>query len=835
MQRSPMMFGAVAGSALLFAASVAAAWQGSDPAGMQLFEREVRPILAQKCVVCHSGEKPQGGLKLTTREGMLKGGVSGPVLIPGKTDTGSLLAAINYRGKRMPPQGQLPAQQIAALTRWIELGAPWPQGAAASLEPRQQHGPPPVTAETMKFWSFQPVKRPAVPKVKNLAWVRSPVDAFVLARLEAAGLQPNPSADRRTLIRRATYDLIGLPPSPEEVDAFVQDRSPQAYEQLIDRLLASPRYGEKWGRHWLDLVRFAESNSYERDGTKPEAWRYRDYVVNSFNADKPYDQFLTEQLAGDELSPRTPERLIATGYYRLGIWDDEPADPQQALYDDLDDIAKTTGEVVLGMTVGCARCHDHKLDPLPQRDYYRFLAFFNGIRRYGVRSDESVVASSLRPLAPPDVAERLKRETEQHQSRLREKQQEIDRVERRVRATLTGGERDDWVSETARPDIIRKKIGGVISQAEFDAYLAQIQQRTKLRMSAPPSLEMALCVTELGARPRDTFVLARGNPSAPGEKVEPGFPTVLAPPAPTLGPSPHGDTSGRRLALAKWLTSPTNPLTARVMANRVWHYHFGRGIVRSLSDFGFQGDRPTHPELLDWIADRFVSDGWKLKSLHRVIMLSNTYRMSSKGTSQALAKDPRNDLFWRVEMRRLLAEEVRDSILAVNGQLNLKEGGPSFYPTLPAEVLAGQSRPGENWGRSSAEEQARRSVYIFVKRSLAVPIIANFDGPEPDFTCPIRFVTTQPTQALGMLNSSWVQEQARAYAAFLKKQAGADPAAQVRLALRRSTQRTPTTAEVERGLKLMRDLQERERLQPDAALSAFCLVALNLNEFLYLD
>lgn len=801
----------------------------------QFFTQQVRPILERKCVACHSGGSPQGGLRLTSREAILKGGASGPAVSLSKPDQSLLIAAIHHRGRRMPPQGKLPQSQIDTLTRWVRIGLPWPGGEDASLEPEQLHRPPRVTPETTKFWSFQPVKRPAPPVVRNRAWVRTPIDAFVLQKLEAAGLSPNPPASKTVLIRRAYYDLTGLPPSPEEVRAFVSDPSPDAWPRLIDRLLASPRYGEKWGRHWLDLVRFAESNSYERDDTKPNAWRYRDYVIRAFNEDKPYRQFVLEQLAGDELVPRSPERLIATGYYRLGIWDDEPADPLAALYDDLDDIVSTTGQVFLGLTLGCARCHDHKLDPIPQTDYYRFLAFFAGVRRYGVRSPESVAEASLRPIASEEEVRKNRAAVEAYRGEVRRNQEAIDALEKRVLPDLTPVEEEEWKTETRRIPIVRERVPRILSREEFDGYVALCEERERLRRSAPPALDMALCVTEVGQEPRETFLLLRGNPHARGEKVEPGFPAVLASPPPKIVPPPHGDTCGRRLALARWIASPANPLTARVMVNRVWQYHFGRGIVRSSNDFGFQGDRPTHPELLDWLAAEFVAKGWRLKPLHRLIMLSNTYQMASRGHPKALAKDPRNDLFWRFEMRRLQAEEVRDSILAVNGSLNLTMGGPGFYPTIPEEVHAGQSQPGANWGKSTPEEERRRSVYIFVKRSLITPILASFDGPESDFTCPIRFSTTQPTQALGMLNSAFINKQAKVFAEYLRRRAGNDPAAQVKLALWRVTQRPPTAPEIARGVRFLQTLQRKEQVSPDNALTLFCLIALNLNEFIYLD
>jgi mono/diheme cytochrome c family protein len=809
--------------------------QPKTPADAVALFTAVKPILVDECLSCHSGESIQGGLQLTTRAALLKGGASGPAISLTKPADSVLMHAVRYEGRRMPPKGKLAQPKIDALARWVAAGAPWPSGPAGDLLSQVFHGPPPVNAQTKAFWSFQPVKRPAVPRVKNAAWVKNPIDAFILAKLEGNGLTPNPPADRAALLRRAYYDVLGLPPTPEEVQDFAADRSPDAWPKVVDRLLASPQYGEKWGRHWLDLVRYAESNSYERDGTKPNAWRFRDYVIQSFNQDKPYDQFVLEQLAGDELEARTPERLIATGYYRLGIWDDEPADPELALYDDLDDIARTTGEVFLGMTVGCARCHDHKIDPLPQKDYYSFLSFFMGVKRYGVRSDESVREASLRPISPPEEVARYRAEVDAHREKLRVNQDRINAAEAKVFPDLVPVEKEEWRNENARPQILRKRIGKLLTDAEFEEYQQQFRERFRLRRDRPRGLEEALCVTEVGPKPRDTFVLTRGLPGAKADRVEPAFLSVLSPPPAQVTPPSYGDTSGRRLALARWIADPANPLTARVMANRIWQFHFGRGIVRSTSNFGFQGDKPTHPELLDWLAGEFTAVGWKMKPLHRLIMLSNAYQMSSRGNQNGLAKDPLNDLFWRFDMRRLQAEEVRDSILAANGSLNPKMGGPSFYPTIPPEVLAGQSRPGENWGKSSPEEERRRSVYIFVKRSLVTPIIASFDGADTDFTCPTRFSTTQPTQALGMLNSTFVNEQARIFARFLKEKVGADSAAQVRLALTRVTQRQPSPAEVDRGVGLIRSLQTDDKLSADDALATFCIVALNLNEFLYLD
>jgi hypothetical protein len=726
----------------------------------------------------------------------------------------------------MPPKGKLPETQIDILRRWVNMGAPWAEKTTLA----GRHGPPPVDEQARGFWSFRPIVRPSLPPVRQADWVRTPLDAFVLAQLEAAGLEPAPPASRTALLRRLTYDLTGLPPTPAEAAAFLADASPDAYEKVVDRLLAAPQYGERWARHWLDLVRYAETNGYEFDAPKPHVWRYRDYVIGSFNADKPYDQFVREQLAGDELEPATPEGLIATGYYRVGPWDSGAPDRLQATYDELDDIVATTCQVFLGLAVNCARCHDHKIDPFPQSDYYRLLAFFHGVQRFNPRS-------SVRPIANQVDQELQKQEIAEHQKRMAQVAAEMKAIEDALLPHLEGGERDDFKSPQTRLDILRKHVPQHVTQEDFERYEALSRERFTQQRRRPTGLAQALCVNENGRTPPETFVLLRGNPRSRGDQVEPGFPSVLTTRAPVLAtPGPDARTSGRRRVLADWIASPDNPLTARVMANRVWQHHFGRGIVRSASDFGYRGTPPTHPELLDWLASEFVAGGWKLKPLHKRIVMSSVYQMSSLPNPAALAKDPENDLFWRFDLRRLSAEELRDSILAVCGQLNLgKMGGPSIYPRISAEVLAGQSRPGNGWRPSSPEEQARRSIYIHIKRSLLVPILASFDAADVDASCPVRFTTTQPTQALGMLNGDFLNDQARVFADDLRQQAGDDPAAQVRLALWRVTQREPTAQEVERGVELLARLRSRHQLPPDEALRSYCLLALNLNEFIYLD
>lgn len=808
----------------------------ADADAEKFYTEKVQPILVKSCLGCHGPKSTlRGGLFLGSRADILAGGETGPAVNLEKPEASLLVDAINYGTYDMPPNKQLPADQIAVLTQWVKLGVPIPKDSeskrpAAKIEKRV----PEVNDETKNYWAFKKVIDSPVPSVKQTEWVTNPIDNFMLGKLEAAGLSPVKAADKTKLIRRAYYDLTGLPPSIDQVEAFVKDDSPKAFERVIDALLESPQYGERWGRHWLDLVRYAESNSYERDGTKPHVWRYRDYVIKSFNEDKPYTQFVKEQLAGDEFETRTADSIVATGYYRLGIWDDEPVSQQQALYDDLDDVVLTTSQVFLGLTMNCARCHDHKIDPIPQRDYYRFLAFFSGFRRYGVRSDESVNDASVGPIAVDAEQEKQAALQVSLDQELSELNQKIGFVEQKVTELLTAPEKEDFQAVEVRVDLARKYAGQGISKKLVEDYSAAMARRQEIQQTRPDAVAVALIVKEIGAKPRDTFILARGNAAVEGEKVEPGFPSVLSPPEPVIELPKTGSSSGRRLALANWITSNDNPLSARVMVNRIWQHHFGRGIVRSTNNFGEIGDRPTHPELLDWLATKFMADGWKLKSMHKLIMLSSAYRMSSVADQTGLARDPANNLFWRFDMRRLSSEEIRDSVLAANGSLNLKMGGPSFFPLIPQEVLAGQSRPGNGWGNSSLEERSRRAVYIFIKRSLLEPMMADFDFADVDSTCPVRFVTTQPTQALGLLNSEFANREAGVFAELLKKSAGDKVADQVTLGLTRIYQRRPTQREIDRGVKLIESLQN-DGIATDVALKYFCLVSYNFNEFLYLD
>ena len=761
------------------------------------FARDIQPLLARRCYACHGPDTQEAGLRLDDRAAATAELDSGSIaVVPGDPATSEMLARITSTDHdlQMPPEGpRLTAAEVTLLERWIAAGAEW-----------QAH------------WAFRPLERPPLPPAAAPAM--NPIDAFIDAGLAARGLPRSPEADKATLLRRATYGVTGLPPTEQEMREFLADESPAAWEKAVDRLLASPRYGEHWGRHWLDLVRYAETNSFERDGVKPHVWRYRDYVIRSFNDDKPYDRFVLEQLAGDELPEPDADSLIATGYYRLGLWDDEPADKRQARYDWLDDIVSTTGQVFLGLTINCARCHDHKIDPLPQRDYYALLSFFHNVTPMGDRHLNPAFIERPLPEAgvTPAEAADLARERDRRRA---EAKANIKAIDQRIKE-----HGDQALDDLARQDLA----GWKQLLAELDAEAGRQPK--------------ALVVSEYGPQAPETFVFARGNPHAepkPEHRVEPAFPGILEPPAPEVTPVASGRSSGRRTALANWITSPTNPLTARVLANRIWQYHFGRGIVRSPNNFGLMGDPPTHEELLDWLATELVAGGWRLKSLHKTILMSRAYRAASTAVEESLAKDPLNDALWRFDMRRLAAEEIRDSIHVTSGGFNPQMFGPSVYPDLPQAVLATQSRPGEGWGKSAPAEQARRSVYIHVKRSLLTPILADFDLADPDTSCPVRFTTTQPTQALGMMNGDFLHAQARVFAERIRREAGGTNADQTEAMVRRAIEvalvRPASDAEVERGVALIDELETKDGVGPGRALELYCLMVLNLNEFAYLD
>lgn len=807
------------------------------------FDSQIHPLLEKHCYKCHGGGKRiKGGLRLTSRKGLLQGGDSGSAIDSSDLKKSVLLEMISYGDEHheMPPDGKLAQSDIDLITEWVRLATPYNPDREISGEAKEVSDYTKVNDQNKNYWAFRPVQRPETPPVSDAAWGKRPVDAFIHSKLNAAGLKPNQPASPQQLIRRAFYDLIGLPPTLQEVRAFLKKPGPKAFEAIVDDLLSRPQYGEKWGRHWLDLVRYAESNGYERDGYKPHVWRYRDYVIKAFNDDKPYDRFLQEQLAGDEIEPFSEEAYVATGYYRLGLWDDEPVDRLQAYYDGLDDIISITGQTMLGLTIGCARCHDHKIDPIPQKDYYSMVAFLNNIRHYGQRGGSTVIDASVRPLLPPDQAEETHHIAKELAEQKKKAEGFLRKINKKANGALVAGEKDDYRHEQNRVPILHKYVGDWIKQKDYERYVLEFKRLQEIRGRLSGGIQLALVVTEKGTTAPTQTVQIRGNPHVEGHAVEPAFLSILSPPEPrVLNSAPYGKSTGRRSALAAWIGSKGNPLTARVMMNRLWQHHFGRGIVRTSENFGRLGEQPTHPELLNWLAAEFMDGDWKIKRMHKLIMMTRTYQMSSQGQHAGLEKDAANNLFWRFNLRRLTAEEVRDSAIHLTGRLNLKMGGPSIYTDVPMEVLATASRPQAAWGNSSPEERNRRSVYVVVKRSLNEPILRAFDMADTDGHCSVRFSSILPTQSLTMLNSKFFNDIAIAFALRVQGKAGDDLERQIERVLALTFNRPPSREEIELGLNAINDFK---RLNADAdgpvgskPLERFCLLALNLNEFIFVD
>lgn len=740
-----------------------------------LFERRVAPILSERCAACHNPDKRGGGLDVTNRASLLKGGKNGPAVVPGKPDKSLLLDMVTGDEPDMPRKAKpLTAEQRADLRKWVEAGAVWPDAVKV----------------TAGLWSLRPVARPKPPQVKNPEWVATPIDAFILRRLEDEGLKPVPRADKRTLIRRATFDLHGLPPTPEEVEAFLKDDAPNAYEKLIDRLLASPRYGERWGRHWLDLAGYADTHGFELDYPRPHAWRYRDWVIKALNDDVPYDRFLREQIAGDVLSPDDPSAVIPTGFLAAGPWDysgyvtalQGTAASRGTRLVDLDNMLTTVMTTTVGLTAGCARCHDHKFDPIPQKDYYRLLAVFAGVRR-GDRIS--------RGRATPEQARRMEQiRLDVHKKRIGVA--EIDALAPGARTAETAKKREELSAEIAA------------LETEYAKF---------------PQVELTYAV--IPDDPPPTHVLHRGDTESPKERVAPGALSAVEGLKAdlTADDAPEGE---RRLALARWLTDPANPLTARVMVNRLWQHHFGRAIVGTPGDFGFNGERPSHPELLDWLATEFQKRKWSVKEMHRLIMLSSTYQQAVRHDAKAAAVDADNRLLWRTNRRRLAAEEVRDSVLAVSGKLDLKTGGPGVqlfrYQFRKSPVYDYHDAP-------DGPELWRRSVYAFVVRSTPDPLLDVLDFPVPSSCTPARNSTTTAVQSLTLLNDPFVTRQADHFVARLAGAHKGDFGAQVKAAYRLAFGREPTKGELERA----------EAFVAKRGLFQFCRVLFNANEFLYVD
>ena len=1007
----------------LFLSFLAVPARAQGPAeNTDLFQGKILPLLAKNCHACHNPELKTAGLDLTTSSGFHRGAQSGPIFSPEDSEGSRILEVIGYRGRiKMPPTGKLSAEEIAELTEWIRSGASWPPGekvAPSSGTRRAAEG------EDDRFRIFEPVRRPSPPRVRKEDWVRSAVDRFVLAKLEREGLKPASPADKQTLLRRATFDLTGLPPTEKEVADFLADPSPGAYERVVDRLLGSSQYGERWGRHWLDVAGFAESQGFERDTLREHAWRYRDYVIESFNRDKPYHQFVKEQIAGDVIEPVSQEGIIATSFLVAGPWDeigsDQPSELMRARIreEELEDTIGAVAQTFLGLTVNCARCHNHKFDPISQPEYYRMKAAFDGFH-HGSRSvlSPSEARERRKRVAPlreriaryyreinaleedarrrvlrgrglsqepekrprpisrwtfdidgkdsvgqlhfrlPEGASiergRLKLHTRKMLVRtaplsqpLREKTLEIwvsipDLKQKGVRAMTVehlservfdgiafGGGKPVWgtgseygwrslpvsgaqeetepnevvqialvYSEDDRITLFRNGIlygsylpetigykgdlqtfpaeastivfgrggttqlsaEGLVGELDearlYDRALTAQEVAASFRAGAPSVLadELFGAMTEKQRRrrqrliakvraaeqnlkripavpmayagkprqPGPTHILERGDPAKPGEQVTAGgLAAVRALPA-DFGLPADALEGLRRLKLAEWIAHPDNPLTARVMVNRVWHYHFGRGIVGTPNDFGVNGEPPSHPELLDWLAAEFQAEGWSLKKLHKRIMLSSTYRQSSRYNAKAAAVDAENRLLWRFAPRRLEGEAIRDAMLAVSGQLNPEVGGPGFRPFTLTINNVPFYKPTDPLGR----EYNRRTVYRMNVNSGKDPLLENLDCPDPSTKTPRRSVTTTPLQALSLMNNSFVLRQAKLLAERIRREVGGDPSVQIALAYRLALTRPANPAKVRRAAGFSRE----------HGLEDFCWVLLNSNEFKYLE
>lgn len=701
----------------------------------------------------------------------------------------------------------------------------------------------PIRAEDRLHWAFKPPRSVEIPRVHDPRQSRNWIDAFIVEKLEEAGLSPAPEADRAALLRRLTFDLIGLPPTPEEIDAFLADESPNAYEKQVDRLLADPSYGERWAQHWLDLARYADTDGFEFDQIRPDAWRYRDWVVDAFNRDLPYDRFVRLQIAGPEIEPNEPSAFVATGFNRcqpdMVDLNDQGLRRQIAL----NDITETTGLVFLGLTIGCARCHDHKFDPIRQVDFYRLQAFFGGARfrddypiasaeerrefetrrkRYeaGLRSleaellgIESPAREKLAPGPPPGI-------DDQAAAALRKKAS--DRSSDEIRRIFEAFSKDQRVSPLA--------LNSALDPLNQSARLEAVAARTLFRTTVPKPPPTARGIDSDGRRTMPVFFLKRGEYARKGPEVSPMFPLVLVPTEADAIPKiePGENHPGRAKALADWLSSPSNPLTARVLVNRFWQFHFNEGIVSTPSDFGVNGAEPTHPELLDRLSVEFAANGWSMKRLHRLIVTSATYRQSSRTIEKNLKVDPQNSLFWRQNRRRLDGETIRDALLSVSGTLNPARGGPGVFPPLPSE-LAGSIGKGNLWPTSPRkEDRNRRGLYVFVRRNLRYPFFEAFDKPDTNASCPKRAVATIAPQALALLNGEPAQSAARSFADRVLREAGPNVDARIVRAYRLALGRSPDASE--RSLA-------REFLQtagPNAAVD-FSLALINVNEFVYID
>ncbi len=745
--------------------------------GEDLFRSTVQPTLKQQCLGCHGEGNTFAGLDLRSRDAALKGGQRGPAIVSGDPDASLLLRAIEHGGElQMPPGGpekRLSLEVREAFRQWISSGAPYPAGEAATK----------WNFEEADLWAFRPVERVRPPTDGiDLSAVRTPVDNFVSAKLVEKGIEAGPVADKLTLLRRLTFDLTGLPPTPEEVDSFLADNSAGAYKALVERLLDSPRYGEKWGRHWLDVTRYADTAGYSNDFEWPNAWRYRDYVIRSFNQDKPYDLFVLEQIAGDELFPDDPEAIIATGFLRTGPWEHtgmSVAAVTRQLF--LDDATHHVGQSFLGLTLGCARCHDHKFDPIPTKDYYRVQAVFA----------RTAFARRPLPFLDSESTTGFDEGRKPFEGRIAELERRMNDLHEAARERLAKEKGPEAAAEAASGilqrymdkeqaellKLLRKRVTmHKLSELRFEPLAMSVSNGLVSEWDTVASRNSYMKKADYESA--KTYVLVGGDVQAPSEEVSPGVLEAVERYSDLPPPKMPAGSTGRRSALAKWIASSRNPLTARVMVNRIWQYHFGRGLAANPNNFGKMGKKPTHPELLDWLAGFFVEQGWSVKAVHRVILYSDAYRRASEHPDRDALdqKDPENLYLARFSPRRLAAEELRDSMLSVAGELSDLSGGPGTYPQINQDV-AHQPRHAMGTLRPVYEPEPtrrrrnRRSIYSFQQRSLMDPMVEVFNGANPDLTCELRESSTVPTQAFALLNA----EQSRDMALIMAERLDAVP------------------------------------------------------------
>lgn len=895
---------------LLFAAMAARADAPAD----QHFTEKVRPLLESRCVSCHGPDKVKGGLRMDSRAALLKGGDTGPALVPGKPSESLLLQAVMHSKKdlEMPPKEKLTSNDIAVLKRWIEEGAPWPTAtnnvaATVQLKPGERIGDAwtdprnPIVkifgGQRLDLWSLKPLQVSKPPGRAN----ENPIDAFIVASLKKNGRNLSPPADKRTLARRVYIDLTGLPPTPAQMDEFLKDKRRDAYERLVDKLLASPRYSEHQARLWMDVIRYSDSNGFDWDEFRPRAWRFRDYLIRAFHADKPFDQFIREQLAGDELfdgPPKTEkeqEYLVATGYLRMG-----PQDNSASLFNEQDraraelmaDLTETTASAFLGLTMSCNRCHDHKYDPLSQADHYRMRAFFEPVKyaddlpldlateQDAIRAHNKAIDGKIKPLQEKRDAvlgEVKKKLREEKAAKLTDDERALLDVPKEKH---TNDLKDKVAALEKKVEPKDKEVQAALDPALKKLSESLAKQVDELKKQKR-SFTLGLLMVDNAEKVPVTKVLFQGNHKDPRAAVDPGFISILDPNPAPLQKAGNAKSTGRRLTLANWITSTNNPLTARVFVNRAWQQHFGQGLVDTPNDFGLAGGRPSHPELLDWLAADFMRNGWSVKRLHRLMVTSAIYQQRSSSTEAPARKkrsvpvvsdvSPKVD-YSRQQIRRLSAEQLRDSLLAVSGLLKLDhKGGAPIWPDLPPEIL--QANPAflddnetktKGWYPSPKTNQNVRSVYLVQKRTVRVPFMETFDMPENSVSCARRTDSIVAPQALTLLNSSLAIEASRALAERVQSEAGQDQKKQVERAFALVLQREPDRKELRACLALLNDRSRTPavvratnstastlatnaaavstnkpaaRNQPSLplALTELCRALLNLNEFIYID